>query len=184
MCGCCRTYIDVTPDGERRILFRNATADGYRDIFTAAGLAGEKLSSPRRIGQPLWKLNGCPMSGPVAAGDRVLWPDGSTGRKLLMTATFGSEPATPVFSEDERGDWKPRVSPRLVSSLEPGSSLLLLPGQPASRLISRHEVGGGWDLRADDLPVWATEAVYRNGALLLVGAVDGVIHFDTRTIEL
>lgn len=184
VCGCCRTYIDVTPQGERRILFRNATADGYRDIFTASGFANEPLTSPRLVGQPLWKLQGCPMSGPIAAGDQVLWPDASSGRKLLMTASFGSEPATTLFSEDQLGDWKPRVPPRLVSSLQANAPLLLLPGQPSSRLISQRQPGSSWTIEAEDLPVWATDAVYRSGALLLVGAIDGEIRFETRSFEL
>jgi hypothetical protein len=86
VCGCCRTYLEVTDQGVTRALFRNASQDGYRDIFTVSAAAGADMSPPARIGQPLWKLQGCPMSGPIAAAGRVLWPDGSSGRKLLMEA--------------------------------------------------------------------------------------------------
>ena len=96
---------------------------------------------------------------------------------------FGSEPAVTVFSDDERGDWTPRLPSRLVSSLQSDPVLLLLPGRPASRLISPREGGSGWAVKADDLPVWATEAVYQNGTLLLVGALDGEIRAESRRLS-
>ena len=101
-----------------------------------------------------------------------------------MEASLSSDPAKPIFSEEQLGDWTPRVPPRAVSSLEHESDLLLLPGRPASRLISRTGQGSGWAIKADDLPAWATDAVYQNGSLLLVGAVDGEIYFESRAIAL
>ncbi len=193
VCGCCRTYIEVTEEGVTRALFRNG-ADGYRDIFTVssppAGGAGMEagMSAPKLIGQPLWKLNGCPMSGPIAVGDRVLWSDGSSGRKLLMVAPFGSEPASPLFSpsfsEEQQDGWMPRLSPRAVSTNQPGSPLLLLPGQASSRLVSAAAGGKEWRIEADDLPPWATSAFYENGSLLLIGSVNGEFQLAQRRVDL
>ena len=101
-----------------------------------------------------------------------------------MSTHFGSEPATAIFTEDEGDDWTPRVPPRAVSTSELDSPLLLLPGQSGSRLISMSENGDGWTVEADDLPLWATDAVYTRGSLLLVGAVSGEIHFESRAIAL
>ena len=183
VCGCCRTHLEVTDEGVTRALFRNATAAGYRDIFTVSGGAGG-MSAPELIGQPLWELRGCPMSGPIAVGDSVLWPDGSSGRRVLMVAAFGSEPATPLFSQEELGEWKPRLSPRAVSSSHLESPLLLLPGQSSSRLVSAAAGGREWRIEADDLPRWATSALYEAGSLLLIGSVSGELQVERRPLAL
>ncbi len=181
VCGCCRTYLGAGTDGAVRSLFRNADSDGFRDIFTTASHGLEAPTPPARIGQPLWKLEGCPMSGPIAVGDRVLWPDGSSGKKMLMEAGFGPDPAVPLFSDEARGDWSPRLSPRMVSS-RAAAELVLLPGRPDSRLIERAASGDGWETVAEGLPAWATTAVYENGGLILVGSVDGVLKQESRTV--
>lgn len=182
VCGCCRTHIEVTDEGVTRALFRNG-ADGYRDIYTASN-DGTGMSAPQRIGQPLWELRGCPMSGPMAVADRVVWPDGSSGRKQLMVASFDSDPASPLFSEDERGEWMPRLSPREVVTSPSEPSLLLLPGQESSRLISTVDGGEKWRIEASDLPPWVSSAFYEDGRLLLIGSVDGDIRFAQRSLDL
>jgi hypothetical protein len=179
VCGCCRTYLEAADDGEVRGLFRNADADGYRDIFSTSGSEAEGLGPPARIGEPLWKLEGCPMSGPVSVAGRVLWPDGSSGKKVLMEAAWRQEAAQPLFSGSERGDWSARLSPRPVATAGE-SGLALLPGRPTSRLIARDS--GSWSLLQDDLPAWATTAAALGDALIVVGAVDGEVQSELRAL--
>ncbi|MCZ6508038.1 MAG: hypothetical protein O7A04_08355 [Acidobacteria bacterium] len=181
ICGCCRPSLEMAQSGALRAVFRNG-ADGYRDIFTVTGNLDSGFSQPRRIGQPLWKLNGCPMSGPATLAGNVSWADGSTGRKQLTTADFDSAESVPLFPEADDIDWVPRLSPRRVSSVGPGAALLLLPGQAASRLMVRQE--DRWVLVVDDLPAWASSGHLEDGALLLIGAVGGEVKMLRRPIEI
>ncbi len=183
VCGCCRTHLEAGEDGSVRGLFRNADEEGYRDIFTVFGQESGGLASPERIGQPLWELQGCPMSGPVSVAGRVLWPDGSSGKKILMEAGFSTDPAKPLFSADARGDWVPRLSPRSVASARPDSTHVLLPGRPSTRLIARSADEDSWTLVADDLPAWATSAAHQQDHLILVGAVEGELRRALRRLD-
>jgi hypothetical protein len=67
-----------------------------------------------------------------------------------------------------------------VSTKDGTGSVLLLPGQPASRLISRGE--SKWHAVADDLPPWSRSGAYENGQLLLVGATGGEFRFEQREV--
>jgi hypothetical protein len=179
ICGCCRTFIDA--DGaDLKITFRNTTANGFRDPNTVSGSIQGEFSQPASVSAPLWELTGCPMAGPIQVGDEVLWPDGSTGKKLIMTASVEARNATPMFDEAQRGDWIGRQSPRAVSTAQQNSSVLLLPGQPSSRLVARDN--DKWHTIISDLPSWATSAAYSDGHLLLVGTSGGEFKNETREI--
>lgn len=180
VCGCCRPALEMAENGEPRMMFRNATADGYRDIFTVTGTIDSGFTPPRLIGHPLWKLQGCPMSGPATAAGSVLWADGSTGRKQLMVAGYGSSESRPLFAAGEGPEWSSRLSPRRVSSTDAGE-LLLLPGRSTSRIVARQEAG--WVVLEDDLPRWASSAHLADGILLVVGAVNGELKSSTRPMD-
>jgi hypothetical protein len=171
ICGCCRPDLETDPDGAVRAVFRN-TGEGYRDIFTISGNAEDGFEPPERVGPAAWRLEGCPMSGPLGLSpsgiDRgVLWRDASGGEWELKEGRSGSEEVELVFPEGV-GDWKMALSPRSVAA---SPEVLLLPGRPTSRLITKRE--GTWELVRDDLPAWATSAAAVEAGLLVVGAVDG-----------
>ncbi len=174
ICGCCRTFIRAEDD-LLTMTFRNTTADNYRDPATISGTVDGVFSNPQAVAGPLWELRGCPMAGPIMAGDEVLWHDGSTGKKLIMVSSVSERQARPVFESEERGDWIGRRPPRPVTTIGGKNSLLLLPGQPASRLITRSDAD--WGTVADDLPPWAMSGAYENGQMYLVGAPGGEIRF-------
>jgi hypothetical protein len=180
ICGCCRTFINVD-SGEVKLTFRNTTADGYRDPFVISGTLDGEFSEPQPVSDPLWELNGCPMAGPVRVGDEVLWHDGSTGKKLVMAASVDARVAQRVFDEDERGDWIGRQPPRAISVSDGKTTVLLIPGQPASRLIARYD--NSWQTISDDLPSWATSGAYESGNLVLVGSVGGDFHIHEREVS-
>jgi len=181
ICGCCRPNLEIV-HGRPRALFRNSTSDGYRDIFTIAGDLETGFEAPTRVGAPLWKLRGCPMAGPMAADDLVIWPDGSTGRKLLMSSPFDDQPPVPLFAETEGETWTPRLSPRRVASGPHVPQRLLLPGQSASRLLSPGDNAGGWVVELADLPAWASSAYVTGNSLVLVGAVEGELMHEYRQL--
>jgi hypothetical protein len=179
ICGCCRTFINAEEDS-LKITFRNTTAEGYRDPYAITTSKDGEFSAPQAVTSPLWELTGCPMAGPIFAGDEVLWHDGSTGKKLAMVSSPGQDQANRVFDDEERGNWTGRQSPRAVSTKDGTGSVLLLPGRPASRLISRGE--SEWHAVADDLPPWSRSGAYENGQLLLVGATGGAFQFEQREV--
>ena len=179
VCGCCRTFINAE-DESLKMTFRNTTAEGYRDPYSISTSQNGEFSAPQSVTGPLWELTGCPMAGPIIAGNEVLWPDGSTGKKLTMVSSPDQDQARRVFDDEERGDWIGRQPPRAVSTKDGTGSVLLLPGQPASRLISRGE--SDWHAVADDLPSWSRSGAYEDGQLYLVGAPGGEFRFERREI--
>lgn len=180
ICGCCRTFISADNDS-LYMTFRNTTAVGYRDPFVIHGNLKGEFSEPQSVTKSLWKLNGCPMAGPILADDEVLWHNGSTGKKLIMISSPGETQARRMFNDDARGDWISRLAPRAVSTMDASGSLLLLPGQPASRLIVRRN--NSWEIVSTNLPSWATSAAYANGTLYVVGAPSGELNFELRPMS-
>ena len=176
ICGCCRLDLVTASDGVRAT-FRNTTADGYRDIFTLSGEPGAGFTAPRQIGTPLWELNGCPMSGPLSSGEEALFPDGSGGRKILMSGREDNHPAEPVFGDHATTEWSLLYPPRPVATEDGSRQLLLVPGRPTGRLIER--VDGEWKVLSSAVPKWATSATYSDGSLLVVGSPGGALQFAT-----
>lgn len=179
VCGCCRPSLTIDSPEAVRITFRNTTLDGYRDIFTLSGSLTGGFSIPRRVSEPLWKLEGCPMAGPLEIGETVFWPDGSTGAKrLLQVASAGSSAAgtARMFSSVGADDWTPSSAPRTVIGPSPELRVLLLPGQPASQLAAIRD--GEWAVVTNDLPAWATSALIEDGYLHVIGGVSGVLRFE------
>ncbi len=176
ICGCCRTFISAK-SGSLKLTFRNTTPDGYRDPFAMSGTIDGKFGTPQPVSDPLWEVAGCPMAGPIRVNDEVLWHDGSTGKKLVMAASVDERKARRVFNDVERGDWIGRQPPRAVSAPGGMSEVLLIPGQPNSRLIVRN--GDRWVSVSSDLPTWATGGAYDGRRLNLVGSVNGELRFES-----
>ena len=91
VCGCCLPDIRVGDNGRLTITFRNTTADGYRDPFKIVETSGGHLGSPEPVSPPIWKINACPVAGPISVGERTLWFDGSTGRRRLLSSSDPDE---------------------------------------------------------------------------------------------
>jgi len=173
ICGCCRTFIRADSESVR-MTFRNTSADGFRDPNTISGTLDGEFSQPRAVSEPLWELRGCPMAGPVQANGDVLWHDGSTGKKLLMIADPDSQTATGVFNDEQRNNWIGRRPPRAISTARNQTPVLLLPGEPNSRLIA--QVEREWTTIEETLPIWSTSGAYDGSVLYLVGAPGGEFH--------
>jgi len=176
ICGCCRTFISVENDF-LTMTFRNTTADGFRDPATITGTSNGAFSEPQTASNPLWELRGCPMAGPIVAGQEVLWTDGSTGKMLAMVSSITAPMARRVFSDAEQGEWITRRPPRAITTVDGTNSLLLVPGSPTSRLIAKS--GDNWKTVANDLPPWAMSGAHEDGKLYLVGVLEGEFQFET-----
>jgi hypothetical protein len=179
ICGCCR--IDVARSGETlNVAFRNTDADGYRDVFRLVGNVSGVFESPARLGPPMWKLDGCPMFGPLNVGATTLWTEGSTGKRRLFQAEATDGSAELVLEDSE--SWTLERPPRFVETRESNAPLVLLPGRPTTRLLRLTE--GTWTTVVDDLPSWAMSGFLEGGVLTVLGAVeDRALWQQTRLAE-
>ena len=141
VCACCRVDIDLQPDQEVIIAFRN-TGGGYRDIHRVTGTTGSEFGEPIRLGPPMWELNGCPVIGPLNVGEATLWSEASTGKRRLLVATATDGNFEIVIGDSQA--WRIDRPPRIVAE-DGGEALLLLPGRPTGLLLkgSRERVGCG-----------------------------------------
>jgi hypothetical protein len=63
VCECCPTAAAVTADGPI-VAFRNRTDDEVRDIYVSR-LEGGKWTEPKAAFDDGWKINACPVNGPM-----------------------------------------------------------------------------------------------------------------------
>jgi hypothetical protein len=172
VCGCCRPF--MTADGDRlSIAFRNAPEDGFRDIYRITGDTAGSFSEPARFGPPMWELRGCPSAGPVIVGAETLWFEASTGDGRILAATDTDLSFSIVLEKED--SWKPRRPPRPVAG---SADLLLVPGDPAARLIK--STNGEWTNFDTAVPVWATTAALIDGEILAIGTKDDELHLASK----
>jgi hypothetical protein len=64
-CQCCRTDMFVDSKGSIHVLYRGIISDSIRDMMhIRSDNAGQSFSSPQRISEDNWVINGCPHTGP------------------------------------------------------------------------------------------------------------------------
>lgn len=171
VCGCCRPHMEMRA-GEPLITFRNTTEDGYRDPYQIT-----PHNDPTPVAPPTWQIEACPIAGPIAVGDEVLWFDGSVGHARVL-ASNGPETAPDVLLESGDGH-RITAGPRLVTGAP--RPLVLVPGSPTSRLLSRD--GEVWSVVDVGLPEWATTGVVSGGDLIVVGQEDGSLAFEIHSLD-
>ncbi len=108
-CPCCRTSLDVAPDGAVGLAWRHHYDGDLRDMtFARSTDGGRTFSAPVRIHEDGWALDGCPHAGPAVttAGDgtiHVVWftgaPD-STGVRHAVSADGGRSFETGFLQRD------------------------------------------------------------------------------------
>jgi hypothetical protein len=166
-----RNFISVALDdrGTVHVVWLDA-----RNAKRLGGELGGRFGEPERLGPATWKIDGCPMAGPVTDGERVLWRDGSTGKARIVEAFSATAPLQPLVRE--RDDWAPTGSPRLVDGASSAERVLLVPGRPYPRLLRRS--AGQWSTWVDELPTWCLSAVILEGQLLMVGDQHGELQLE------
>ena len=177
VCGCCLPDLEVAPDGALRITFRNTTEDGYRDPFRITGREGQ-FTAPQPVSPPVWRLDACPVAGPIGVGDMTLWLDGSTGTQRLLSAFDPAREPDAIF--EDSATQLLLLPPRLVSGLPTDAPVVLVPMADNSRLIAPE--GHAWQVLADDLPFWVTSAAVHEGRLIMVGIAEG-FQMETRPFD-
>jgi len=107
ICPCCRPNLAFGSNGEVMVLWRHVYPGSIRDMTVAVSTdGGETFSSPKRIAEDNWKLNGCPDSGSATAhvGNRVYvaWLTEASsdkgGVRMTWTDDGGKTWASPVWA--------------------------------------------------------------------------------------
>ncbi len=162
VCGCCRPAVQARGEWVE-VFFRARDAQGYRDIHRARRRGDVPFEAAERMGPPTWKIEACPMAGPVGLGERVVWLDGSTGETRLVENDSPTTRPREVLSVE---GFRP-LSPRRVPAMGADDPLLLLPGEPFGRILQLHD--GRWRVLVEQTPPWCHSAVVLDGQFLLVG---------------
>ena len=173
VCGCCRPFVRADR-GRVEVYFRNTSEEGYRDIHRVVAGANGKFGEPERMGPATWKIEACPMSGPIAHPGRALWRDASTGRGRIVES-IGGEARLHAIVEASR-EFTPVNSPRTIDGAAPGDWVVLIPGEPAGQVWRRRD--GRWSRWVKELPDWCSSAVILDGQLLMVGDRHGELKLE------
>ncbi|HET9831283.1 MAG TPA: sialidase family protein, partial [Vicinamibacterales bacterium] len=97
VCYCCKTAVTAGPDGTIYAAWRHVYPGNIRDIgFVSSRDNGRTFSTPVRVSDDRWMIEGCPENGPaLAAGPdnavHVLWPT------LVPATDPNSEPSLALF---------------------------------------------------------------------------------------
>lgn len=86
VCECCPTTAAVTADGVITA-FRNRTEEEIRDIYVSR-FDGGKWTEPRAVHNDGWKINGCPVNGPMVS---------ARGREVVIAWFHAKESEGHVF---------------------------------------------------------------------------------------
>jgi hypothetical protein len=89
-CQCCRTDLFVDQQGGIHTLFRGIVQDSIRDMVHMVSTdGGANFSSPKRISEDNWVINGCPHTGPAmtenASGIHFAWFTGGRNKGCYYT---------------------------------------------------------------------------------------------------
>jgi hypothetical protein len=80
VCFCCKTAVASGPDGSVSVAWRHIYPPNLRDIAVARSTdGGRTFSSPVRVSEDGWAIDGCPDDGPAMGVDargvlHVVWP--------------------------------------------------------------------------------------------------------------
>jgi hypothetical protein len=111
VCYCCKTAVATGPDGAIYAAWRHVYPGNLRDIaFTMSRDGGRTFTTPARVSNDGWILDGCPENGPALAvgadgAVHAIWPT------LVAGATSDGEPALALFHATSRngGAFSPRT---------------------------------------------------------------------------
>ena len=96
VCQCCRTDIHVDEKGLVNVAYRDIFDDTIRDMaYLNSSDAGTSFSSPKKISDDSWVIDGCPHTGPSIA-------DNSQGLHFAWF-TLGGDPGIYYASSTDEG---------------------------------------------------------------------------------
>jgi len=95
VCYCCKTSVATDSDGSVYAAWRHVYDGNVRDIaFSRSSDGGRSFSTPVRVSEDKWVLDGCPENGPALAVDQqkrihVAWPTLVPGESSSAEPTLG-----------------------------------------------------------------------------------------------
>ena len=103
VCYCCKTALAAGPGGTLFAAWRHVYPGNLRDMaLTISRDGGRTFSSPTRVSEDGWSINGCPDDGPAIAVDakgtaHLVWPTVVDGREgaLFYSSTRDGAKFTP-----------------------------------------------------------------------------------------
>ena len=124
VCECCQTSAAVTGDGPIAV-YRDRSQSEVRDIYIVRQVNGS-WTRPQPVFADNWRINGCPVNGPVVAADgarvAVVWftsVDDSPHVKIAFSQDAGATFSQPIQVDD--GETVGRVDALLLPD---GSALV------------------------------------------------------------
>ena len=153
VCYCCKTALAAGPDDMLVGAWRHVYRGNVRDIaLTVSRNGGRTFSSPARVSEDGWAINGCPDDGPAVAVDgsgtiHVAWP----------TVIPGAEPEGAIFytTSQDGVTFKPRS--RIPTETR-------RPAHPQIVVLGDGRVAVAWDERRDGASVASLRIVSRSPA--------------------
>jgi len=103
VCYCCKTAIVAGPDNALYLAWRHVYPQNMRDMaLTESHDGGRTFSTPVRVSEDKWQLEGCPEDGPALALDsqrqvHVVWP-------TLVNDAPDGRPSIGIFYAVSNGD--------------------------------------------------------------------------------
>lgn len=76
VCSCCQTDLERLADGTHIVVYRDCSDDNVRDIAWSHRTS-EGWSEPEILHDDGWVIPGCPVNGPRATDDAVVWYTGT-----------------------------------------------------------------------------------------------------------
>jgi hypothetical protein len=96
VCYCCKTALAAGADGALFAAWRQVYPGNLRDIaFSVSRDAGRSFTSPERVSEDKWALDGCPDDGPALAVDargvvHLVWPTVIAGADTVGALFYAS----------------------------------------------------------------------------------------------
>jgi hypothetical protein len=166
VCYCCKTAIAASANGALYLAWRHVYPGNMRDIaFSASRDGGRTFSTPVRVSEDKWQIEGCPDDGPSMALDpagriHVVWPSVVTERGGPVKALFHA------VSADGR-TFAPRT--RIPTEGQANHPQLAIDGSGQVRVVWDESGSGSRRLAA------ATGVVSQNGAVRLTRTTQGEV---------
>jgi hypothetical protein len=163
VCYCCKTAFAATANGGLFAAWRHVYARNMRDIaLSMSSDGGRSFSTPVRVSEDRWQLNGCPDDGPAIAAEangivHIVWP----------TVVQGPEPEGALFYSSTRDGrtFTPRLRVPTLGSPKPSHPQVMV--QNGRVIIAWDEMLQGTRMAAVREVVWTNgEAAFGEVTML------------------
>ncbi|MEQ1504989.1 MAG: sialidase family protein, partial [Myxococcota bacterium] len=182
-CECCPVDLQVYPDGDTVMVFRN-NIDNVREIYLLDAPTGGPFTQTAKVSDTRWEISGCPFDGPVLGRTEdtlvATWVDGTLGDNYAFFAHSPDRghtwsPSAQVFPANDNSMTWPTAT-----AAEDGSIWLSIE-EIWHRTLLAHSVDGGatWaEVEDPGEPLFVGELGAGDGRVGLVGITeDGELHY-------